>query len=791
MKFTEGYWLRSERANALYATQAFQVEALEDRLRVVSPVRPIGNREDTLNNGTITTEFASVNENTIGVRSWHFEGYESREPAFEKHTTPCPVEITITEEEAVMRAGKVTVRVDRRTFQYAFEADGKTLTTCGFRNLGNIRWNRQPSTMLPQENYLGDAYQPYMVAELSLDVGECVYGLGERFTAFVKNGQTVEIWNEDGGTSSQISYKNVPFYITNRHYGVFVDHTTPVSFEVASEKVGCVGFSVPGEELRFQMIYGETMGDILSSYTAVTGRPALPPAWSFGLWLSTSFTTNYDEGTVASFIDGMQRRDIPFSVFHFDCFWMKELRWCDFEWDEHTFPDVSGMLRRYKEKGLKICVWINPYIAQGTRTFQEAAEGGFLLRRKDGKGIKQMDHWQPGMGVVDFTNPGASEWYAEKLRGLLRAGVDCFKTDFGERIPVDVLYHNGADPKGMHNLYTHLYNRRVYDLLRQERGEKEAVVFARSATAGGQQFPVHWGGDNAASYPSMAESLRGGLSFMLSGFSFWSHDIGGFEMTATPDLYKRWVQFGLLSTHSRLHGSQSYRVPWSFDEEACDILRRFVQLKCQLMPYLYGAAVYAHQTGIPVMRPMPLAFGGDPAVDYLDRQYMLGDSLLVAPIFNAEGKGEYYLPEAAGPWTHLLTDEIRQCGWHREHYGYDSLPLFVKPNTLLPLGSGKERPDYDYVQGLELHLYALKDETHCQVPDVEGNVVLEASAVRRAEGVTLSLSRQAEALSFVLHGVLLTEEAVRGGDVRVEGRNTRITPDAGVREIEITDGLEA
>lgn len=231
---------------------------------------------------------------------------------------------------------------------------------------------------------------------------------------------------------------------------------------------------------------------------------------------------------------------------------MKGLQWCDFEWDPETFPDVKGMLQRYHERGLKICVWINPYIAQGTKTFREAAAGGYLLKRADGHGIWQTDNWQNGMGVVDFTNPKACKWYQGKLRSLLEMGVDCFKTDFGERIPIDVVYQDGSEPVSMHNYYAFLYNRCVFELLKEVKGQQEAVVFARSATAGGQQFPVHWGGDSSASYISMAETLRGGLSFAMSGFSFWSHDIGGFENTAPADVYKRWLAFGLLSSHSRL-----------------------------------------------------------------------------------------------------------------------------------------------------------------------------------------------------------------------------------------------
>ena len=251
------------------------------------------------------------------------------------------------------------------------------------------------------------------------------------------------------------------------------------------------------------------------------------------------------------------------------------------------------------------------------------------------------------MAVVDFTNPAACEWYKGHLKRLINMGVDCFKSDFGERIPTDVVYFDGSDPVKMHNYYALLYNKAVFEALEEDLGKGNAVLFARSATAGGQQFPVHWGGDCSATYPSMAESLRGGLSLCLSGFGFWSHDIGGFEDTATPDLYKRWAAFGLLSSHSRLHGSKSYRVPWLFDEEAVDVLRYFTKLKCCLMPYIFAAACEAAKQGIPVMRAMMLEFPDDPGCDYLDLQYMLGESLLVAQ-FSIQRRGYHTICHGAG-----------------------------------------------------------------------------------------------------------------------------------------------
>jgi len=722
MKFTEGYWLRSERVDASYGAQAFEVLRIKNGMRVIAPTRPVKSRGDALDQTVLTLEFTSFNKNDIRVCIKHFEAYDAKKPEYELNEAPEETEVEIDDEKAVMSVGTdgLKVVVDRNTCDFHFEANGRLLTGSGFRNFGYMRWDKHPKTMFMQDNYMVDDYKPYMLQELSIKPGEYIYGFGEQFTAFTKNGQTIDIWNEDGGTASQAAYKNIPFYLTNEGYGVFVEETGTVSFEVSSEKVEYVGFSVEGESLSYHLIYGPTIKEVVSNYTNITGRPALPPSWTFGLWLSTSFTTNYDEATTSSFIDGMKERDIPLSVFHFDCYWMKAFHWCDFNWDDETFPNVEDMLKRYhSDKGVKICAWVNPYIAQGTDTFKEGVENGYFLMRADGKGVKQIDNWQPGMAIVDFTNPDAVKWYKGKIRRLLEQGVDSVKTDFGERIPIDVKYNNGADPKSMHNYYTYLYNKAVFETVEEVKGKNNAALFARSATVGGQKFPIHWGGDSSASYASMAESLRAGLSLALCGFGFWSHDISGFEATAAPDLYKRWVQFGLLSSHSRLHGSSSYRVPWLFDKEADEVVKYFTKLKCTLMPYIYLKAVESHESGIPVLRPMIMEFPDDPACRCLDMQYMLGDRLLVAPVFNAEGTAEFYVPDG-GVWTDYISGKKYEGGrWYKEKYDYMSLPLLVRPDTILPIGGRDNRPDYDYMEGLTLKCYELKEkeETEVYIPE--------------------------------------------------------------------------
>lgn len=725
MKFSDGYWQLRDGVHPLYPVHVHDVAVGANSLSVYAPTRRVTGRGDTLNTPLITVDCTTPAPDVVAVRVSRHTGGRARGPVFRIDADPAAdAKVTRDDESVTFTAGALSARFALGDqWRLDFLAEGRVLTTSAPKALAALRTD--------------DGH--FLREQLSLGVGEVVYGLGERFGPLVKNGQTVDVWNADGGTSSEQAYKNVPFYLTSAGYGVFVNDPGPVSFEVGSEVVSRVQFSVPGQVLEYLVIYGPAPRDVLRKYTALTGRPALPPAWSFGLWLSTSFTTSYDEATVTSIVDGMAERGLPLSVFHFDTFWMREFHWCDFEWDPVTFPDPAGMLARLKAKGLRICLWINPYIAQRSALFAEAAALGHLVRTAAGD-VWQWDQWQAGMGLVDFTDPGARRWFQGKLRALLDLGVDCFKSDFGERIPTDVVWADGADPLRMHNYYTHLYNEAVFEVLREHRGDGEAVLFARSATAGGQQFPVHWGGDCASTFESMAESLRGGLSLAMSGFGFWSHDIGGFEGTPDPAVFTRWVPFGLLSSHSRLHGSESYRVPWHFGDDAVAVLREYTRLKARLMPYLYAAAVTAHRDGLPVLRPLALEFPDDPGCAHLDRQYMLGGGILVAPVFSADGDASFYLP--AGRWTDLRTGEVLAGpGWIRRRYGIGDLPVLVRPGTVVPLGARDDRPDYPYADGVTLRVYELPDGagTTVDIPSPQGR--LGATFTVRRAGATVEVRR--------------------------------------------------
>ena len=693
MKISDGNWLIQPGLNLIQPVQVYEVEQQGNDMVVYVASREVRERAAQLDVPLFTVRFFSPQEGVIGVRMEHFQGALNNGPHYPLNVLKdVKVEINNGAEYAELKSGNLTARVTKGDFwSLDFLRDGVRITGSQLKNDGYVQDTK--------------THRNYMFERLDLGVGDTVYGLGERFTALVRNGQTVDTWNEDGGTSTEQSYKNIPFYLTNRGYGVLVNHPERVSFEIGSEKVSKVQFSVEGEYLEYFVI------------------------------------------------DGMAERNLPLHVFHFDCFWMKAFQWCDFEWDPVTFPDPEGMIKRLKEKGLKVCVWINPYIGQRSPVFKELQEKGYLLKRPDGS-LWQWDKWQPGLAIYDFTNPQACQWYADKLKGLVAMGVDCFKTDFGERIPTDVQWFDGSDLQKMHNHYAFIYNELVWNVLKETVGEKEAVLFARSASVGAQQFPVHWGGDCYANYESMAESLRGGLSIGMSGFGFWSHDIGGFENTAPAHVYKRWCAFGLLSSHSRLHGSKSYRVPWAYDDESCDVVRHFTQLKCRMMPYLYRQAALANEFGTPMLRSMMLEFPHDPACDYLDRQYMLGDSVLVAPVFSEAGDVQFWLPE--GRWTHLWhNDEAQGSRWHKQNHDVLSLPVYVRDNTLLALGNNDQKPDYAWNEGTAFQLFSLDDgrEAVCQVPTADGSVVFTLTAKRQGNVITVSGDGEASGWTLCLRNI--------------------------------------
>ncbi len=732
-------WLVKDGFSIDYGQSVFDSKIENNKLILWVPFKEITDPGMTLDDGMLTLEISSPRENIINTKIINYRGVIDHGPNFklnaDKNISP---EIKETDQKFIVKSGKTRLEIMKGSqilFDYYYENELKAENAP--RSIARI--------FDPEGNV-------HMSNSFVLEPGEKIYGLGERFSNFVKNGQEIEMWNADGGTETMQSYKNIPLYLSNRKYGIFVDSSEKVSYEIASQQVDRVEFSVPDQILSYYFIGGNDNKEVLDHYTALTGRPPLLPAWSYGLWLTTSFTTKYDEKTVMSFIDGMLERKIPLSVFHFDCCWMKPSEWCNFVWDPDVFPDPERLLRKIHDKGIKVCVWINPYIAQKSRLFDEGMKNGYFIKRTNGD-VWQWDKWQAGMAIVDFTNPDAVSWYQGYLKELLRQGVDVFKTDFGERIPTEeVKFFDGSDPKKMHNYYTLLYNKVVTEAIADVKGKKEALVFARSATVGSQCYPVHWGGDSSSNYSSMAETLRSGLSFGMSGFGYWSHDISGFEATATPDLYRRWTQFGLLSSHSRYHGSTTYKVPWLYGEKSVENTKKYTNLKLKLLPYLMAMSNEAHTHGTPILRSMVLEFPDDPGCEDLDMQYMFGSNLLVAPIFNDQGLATFYVPEGEGKWISFLTGKVYEGGrWYKEKFDDITLPLLARPNSVIVTSHYNDKTMYDYADHPIVNVYEMKDGKISTIITDNYGVKIGTIVVEKKDGQIKAYSDVVKNFDLIIH----------------------------------------
>lgn len=511
-------------------------------------------------------------------------------------------------------------------------------------------------------------------------------GFGEKFTPLDKRGQRPLMWNFDPfGAESERSHKTVPLYLSSRGYGVLVDSGMPVEFDVCQSTHSCVQILVPDELLDYYVIAGPAPAAILDRYDRLTSRPALPPKWAFGTWISSGFYVDSQQQVLER---GRRIREleIPCDVLHLDCYWQTPDHWSELRWDAEQFPDPAGMLATLAAQGFKVCLWMNPYVSHLSPAFGQAAAAGYFLRRPDGSAYVA-DVWHgsyPACGIVDFTNPAAVDWYTGLLRELLEQGVALFKTDFAEGVPADAVAHNGMTGVELHNVYTLLFNDVVSRVTREVHGH--GMVWARSSYLGGQRHSAQWSGDVRSSYPAMASNLRGGLSHGLSGVPFWSHDVGGFNGPPTADLYARWAQFGALSPLVRFHGTTS-RLPWDYPDFAHRAAVDALRLRYRLMPYLYSAAVEAARTGAPMMRALLVDSPGDPAAWTADLEYRLGTDLLVAPMIDPDGTRSLYLPSGES-WVDWWTGEVHPGGRHIQvSKPLEQVPLFARYGALIATGA--------------------------------------------------------------------------------------------------------
>ncbi len=607
-----------------------------------------------------------------------------------------PLTARVDDSSLSVDAGATTLRVDRDPFCLRwFDADGVEICR---ENPFDIDGLGRPF-ILPL-GFVADAERPLIVDTLHLRADEHLFGLGEKFTPLDKRGQRIITWTQDAfGSTSERSHKNIPFLISTRGYGLLLNTGARVTWELGTVSCQSWTMKIEGTTLEAYLIFGATPAAILGRYTALTGRAPVPPRWSFGLWLSGS-GAHRTRASIEALVDQAEALELPLDVIHIDTWWMKWRTYADFRFDQDAFPDPQSLIEALHARGLKLSLWEQPYISVESDLFEIGKANGYFLTHPDGE-VYVIDYglslaprpdgviraatpensWNAPVAIIDMTNPAAVAWYQDLHRPLLRQGVDVFKTDFGEDVPPDARFSDGQTGATLHNLYPLLYNRAVSEVVQQEKGY--SLVWGRSGTAGSQRYPVCWSGDPAADWDSLACTIRGGLSIGMSGIPFWSSDIGGYRGMPSPRLYVRWAQFVLLCSHARMHGD-SPREPWAFGDEALRIVRDYVRLRYRLFPYLYSAAHEASRSGLPVIRAMPLAFPDDANTYDKDLQFMLGDSLLVAPVYDAGDQRSVYLPP--GKWIDFWTQEVHQGGVNvTVRAPLDVLPLFVRAGAILPL----------------------------------------------------------------------------------------------------------
>lgn len=508
----------------------------------------------------------------------------------------------------------------------------------------------------------------YSAASFMLSPGEHFYGCGESFTKLDKTGQKVVLWTKDAhGVESKEMYKPVPFYMSSRGYGIFAHTSTPVTFDFGHDYAEAQTIFIGEEDVDLFIIAG-TPKEILGSYTELSGKSNVPPLWSFGLWMSR---ITYDSEVQAREVaEKMMQYGIPCDVIHLDTGWFEHDWRCDYEFSTSRFDDPKKMIDDLREDGYHISLWQLPYFTPNNALYPEIIEKGYAVVNADGK-LPTDD------AILDFSNPEAVKWYQDKLKNLLELGVEAIKVDFGEGAPVTGAYHSGRSGMAEHNLYPLRYNKAAADITEEVTGE--SIIWARSAWAGSQRYPIHWGGDAENSNMGMLGSLRGGLSFGMSGFTYWSHDAGGFVRTSPEELYKRWMFMGIFTSHLRCHG-QPPKEPWNYSDEFLELFRKQLSFRYRLMPYIYAQSIKASNAGIPMVRSMFVEFPEDRNCLELEDQYMFGDDILVAPLFeDNQTERAVYLPEGrwidlqnpencfeGGKWTNITAGELMGIALVRE-----------------------------------------------------------------------------------------------------------------------------
>ena len=528
-----------------------------------------------------------------------------------------------------------------------------------------------------------------------LSPGERIYGCGESFTSLNKVGQKVHLYVTDPqGPETDGMYKPVPFYFSNRGYGIFMHTSAPATCDFGASYIGAQRLFMGDEAVDLFVFFGEPE-EILDAYTNVTGKSPMLPLWTFGTWMSRITYFSQEEGLEIA--RQLRAHRIPSDVIHFDTGWFGVDWQCDYEFAKDRFPNPAAMLKSMKKDGFHTCLWQLPYFTPKNRYFNELVDGGMVVTNAKG-GMPYED------AVVDFSNPKAVEWYQGKIGALIRLGVGAIKCDFGEAAPYNGLYASGRTGFYEHNLYPLRYNKALWNAVKDNSGE--GVIWARSAWAGSQRYPLHWGGDAATNDIGMMGDLRGGLSLGLSGFSFWSHDMGGFVTASPEDIYRRWLPFGFLSSHTRAHGAPPTE-PWLISESFTDAFRQCAEMKYKLMPYVYAQAKDCSNRGLPMVRALFVEYPEDPGAWLVEDEYMFGSQILVAPLMESGNERVCYLPQ--GKWIDYQDGKVYDGGYHTIKAGAIPCIILVADGSLIPQVPVAQSTDRIDWSKLELIPYKASD----------------------------------------------------------------------------------
>jgi alpha-D-xyloside xylohydrolase len=537
-----------------------------------------------------------------------------------------------------------------------------------------------------------------------LNHDESIYGLGEQFIAFDKVGQTIDLNTIDAlGVTTPRSYKNVPFYVSNKGYGVFFNHSSLMTAWLGSMSGTDVQVAAHDDFLDYYVMTG-SIKEVLARYTDITGKGSLPPKWTFGYWQSKISYSSAKE--ILEIASEMRKKEIPCDVIHLDTHWFKHDWYCDLQFDPERFPDVPGTFKELDELGFKVSLWQLPYIPEGSKLFDDLVAVDGFVKTKDDEiyncGVcftPELKGKSCTVGVVDYTNPAAVRVHQDAFRRLFKMGAKVIKTDFGEAAPSDGVYHDGTPGHQMHNLYPLLYNKAVAEVTEQETGD--AVVWARSAWAGSQRYPLHWGGDNSPNHFNLYSQLLGGMSMGMSGFQFWSQDIGGFLGETNDALLCRWMQMGMFMSHARIHGCGD-RELYKFSAQCQEICKKYIDLRYQLIPYIFSEAHDCVERSLPMLRPLVIEYQDDPTVRTIGDQYLFGSSLLVAPILSESDTRMVYLP--AGTWTDWWSGELLTgARWLEVSAGLETMPIYIREGAIIPMG-----PTMNYIDEKQIDEYQIR-----------------------------------------------------------------------------------